>query len=229
MQGNASPAMQGKTSLAVLTNLIRNDEDIITACAALAVACPKLAVVINSSPPPPLRLREGNFIGLARIIVFQQISIAAGGAIWDKFLAVAGEITPTKIIQLSEDELRAGGLSRPKIRTLKALSDAILSGKVTNEHLETGDNDALTAISGIGPWTVQVYQLSCVGDADVFPAGDLALQEALKDVFGLEARPGEKQSIDLVAHWKPYRAVGARLLWAHYTFKKTQKVNSLPV
>ena len=116
--------------------------------------------------------------------------------------------------------LARAGLSSPKIRALKAIARAVAHGKLPLTALADLPADeahaALTAIHGIGPWTADIYLLSCLGHADAWPAGDLALQEAARIAFGLRARPTAKEMAALAEPWRPWRAVAARVLWTYY-------------
>ena len=115
------------------------------------------------------------------------------------------------------------GLSRPKIRYAKALA---LSGLDYERLAVLPDAEVvsrLTAITGIGRWTAEVYALQALGRADVFPHGDLALQEAARQVFHLPARPSETEMRALAENWAPFRAVAARLLWAYYKHHKSRE------
>ena len=112
------------------------------------------------------------------------------------------------------------GLSRPKIRALKEIARAIVRGDLALATLGDIDADAahaaLTAVHGIGPWTADIYLLGCLGHADAWPAGDLALQEAARLAFGLKTRPTTKEMGPLAEPWRPWRAVAARVLWTYY-------------
>jgi DNA-3-methyladenine glycosylase II len=112
------------------------------------------------------------------------------------------------------------GLSGPKIRALKAIARSIESGELALAMLADlapeAAHAALTAIHGIGPWTADIYLLSCLGHADAWPAGDLALQEAARVAFGLPTRPTAKEMQALAETWRPWRAVAARVLWTYY-------------
>ena len=112
------------------------------------------------------------------------------------------------------------GLSRPKIKTLKAISTAIAKGQVDLEAVGRMQADqahaALTALHGIGPWSADIYLLFCLGNADAWPAGDLALQEAARIAFKLRKRPDAARMVKLAQPWRPWRGVAAHLLWAYY-------------
>ena len=198
---------------------IETDADIADGVAALAVLDPRLKPIIDVAGHVPLRRSEGGFRGLARIIVAQQISRSAAEAIWSRFDAHLGDFRPQDVRLASEDDLRACGLSRPKIRTLKAIASACdshfkierLAGLPVDEAI-----GSLTGLYGVGPWTAEVYLLFCLGHADIFPAGDLALMVAVGDAFGFKERPDEKTLRAIAEHWAPWRGVAARLFWRYY-------------
>ncbi|HVV92469.1 MAG TPA: DNA-3-methyladenine glycosylase 2 family protein [Hyphomicrobiales bacterium] len=187
--------------------------------AALVAAQPMFAPILERAGPPPLRAREPGFAGLAGIILGQQISIHAARAIHDRLVAAIGPLTAADFAGASDATLRTAGLSAGKVRTLRALAEAILGG------LDLGGLGALEAeaaiaelvrLHGVGRWTAEVYLLFALGHADVFPAGDLALQEGARLAFALPERPSEKALRALAAPWQPRRGIAARLLWAYY-------------
>lgn len=199
---------------------IETEADLEAGLAAVSALCPLMAGRLAALGAPPLRRRPPGFEGLVHIVVFQQISTAAAEAIWTRTRAVFGEITPEALAAASEEDLRAAGQSRPKMRTLRAMAAAVLDGMLDLDALGTMEADAahaaLVAVKGIGPWTADVYLLSCLGHADAWPAGDIALQAAAADLLGLPARPPAGAMAAIGARWRPWRAVAARLLWAHY-------------
>ena len=134
---------------------------------------------------------------------------------------------PGSFVHAPEEHFRASGLSRPKQRTLLALASAIHHGHLAEEAISRGSREeihgALTAISGIGPWTADIYLMFCLGHADAFAPGDLALQEAARMAFGLEARPKPDALGALALNWSPWRSVAARLLWAYYGAVKSRE------
>ncbi|MFM9850187.1 MAG: DNA-3-methyladenine glycosylase family protein [Hyphomicrobiaceae bacterium] len=180
---------------------------------------------------PPMRLRAPGFEGLARIIVGQQVSVASANAIWSRFEATVQPMSVAQLRLMSDEALQGAGLSRPKIRTFRAISDAA-AGELDFARLATISDDdvhgALTAISGIGPWTADVYLLFCLGRADAFAAGDLALQVAAQHAFRLERRPAPMELTEMAENWRPWRGVAARLLWTYYRTVKATK-SGLPV
>jgi DNA-3-methyladenine glycosylase II len=168
----------------------------------------------------PLRRVDPGFRGLFWIITGQQISTAAGRAIFARAESMLDAMTPDCVLATDDAVMRSAGLSAPKIRTLRAASDAITSGVLDMNALASADlEDAiagLCTVKGIGKWTAEVYLLFALGHPDVFPAGDLALKEGIRHGFDMPERPSEK---DLALHseeWRPLRSAAARLTWAYY-------------
>ena len=188
---------------------------------------PVMKRIIAEGATPPLRKRDPGFEGLAGIIVSQQLSVASAGAIWARFKTRFDPLTPEAVLAASDDELRGPGLSAPKIRTLKAISAAVVEGALPLETLHDLPADeahaTMTAVKGIGPWTADIYLLFCLGHPDAFPAGDLALQEAARIAYGLEARPTVKEFAVLAERWRPWRGVASKVLWAYYRIAKARE------
>jgi DNA-3-methyladenine glycosylase II len=203
---------------------ISTEADLDLALAALGKSDPRLLALVAAAGRPPLRRRPDGFAGLAATIVAQQLSTASAGAIWGRLAAAFDPLTPEAIARARPARLKRVGLSAPKIRTLKAIARAIISGKLVPSALAELAADeahaALTAIHGIGPWTADIYLLASLGHADAWPAGDLALQEAARLAFALETRPTAKEMVALAETWRPLRSVAARMLWTYYRFRK---------
>jgi DNA-3-methyladenine glycosylase II len=199
---------------------IHTESDLETGLAALTQAEPRFATLIAQAGRPPLRRRSGGFAGLASTVVSQQLSTASAGAIWGRLAAAFDPVEPEAIIRARTDRLKRIGLSRPKIRALKEIARAVAHGDLKLATLGDIDADAahaaLTAVHGIGPWTADIYLLASLGHADAWPAGDLALQEAVRLAFGLKTRPTTKEMGPLAEPWRPWRAVAARVLWTYY-------------
>ncbi|MFZ2101278.1 MAG: DNA-3-methyladenine glycosylase [Oricola sp.] len=189
---------------------------------------PRLADVIAQSGAVPLRRSEPGFPSLASIVVSQQVSKQSAEAIWTRLVALIDPFEPAAYLAGGEDAWRAAGLSRPKQRTLVAVCEAVLEGRLDLERLCRIDGGAamaeLTAIKGIGPWTAEVYLLFAAGHPDVFPAGDIALQAAVADAFALSARPSERELRLMAESWAPWRGVAARLFWAFYAARRGRAV-----
>ncbi|WP_034492747.1 DNA-3-methyladenine glycosylase family protein [Afifella pfennigii] len=194
-------------------------EDIARGLAHLRQADARLAAVMERAGTVPLRRRAGGYQGLAEIVVAQQLSKAAADTIWQRLGERLDPIGPQAVLAAGEEELRACGLSRPKIRTLRALAEASAADFRFEALTELPAEEAIaamTALHGIGRWTAEVYLLFCCGHADIFPAGDIALQNAVRHAFAMPARPGEKELRDIAASWSPWRGVAARLFWRYY-------------
>jgi DNA-3-methyladenine glycosylase II len=199
---------------------IRTETDLDMALAALTAADPRFAALIARAGRPPLRRRPDGFAGLAATVISQQLSTASAGAIWARLAAAFDPLEPQAIMRARPVRLARLGLSAPKIRALKEIARAVAGGRLVLASLADIDAEeahaALTAIHGIGPWTADIYLLSCLGHADAWPAGDLALQEAARLAFALPARPSAKEMLALAEIWRPLRAVAARVLWTYY-------------
>jgi DNA-3-methyladenine glycosylase II len=179
---------------------------------------------------PPLRRRPSGFKGLVRVIISQQLSVASAEALWRRLEAAVEPFTPVRLLCAPDQDLRAAGLSKAKIATLRRLSEAIDTGSLDLDALaqepENVIHAKLTALKGIGPWTADIYILFCLARADAWSPGDLALQVAIKDVLKLEARPSQALMMELAEAWRPWRAVAARMLWAYYGQRR--KTSALP-
>ena len=199
---------------------IRTKADLREGMAALVGACPHLARVHAVAGAPPLRRRPAGFKGLARIIVGQQLSVASAAAIWDRLEARVQPFTAQELLTVPDRDLRAAGLSRVKIATLRGLAHALDDGTLDLDALTHAPDEIihaeLTALKGIGPWTADIYILFCLARADAWSPGDLALQYAVRDALALDARPGLDEMVAIAEAWRPWRSVAARLLWAYY-------------
>jgi len=188
----------------------------------LATRDPRLADALRLTGPLPLRRRGDGFAALQNAIISQQVSVAAARAISARCRA-AGITGPRKVMWASDDELRACGLSRQKIRYLRELTAAGIDWK----GLRTAPPDAVIAtlvqVPGIGRWTAEIYAMFSLGHADVFAPNDLALQEAARLLFELPERPKERELRAMAEAWSPWRAVAARLLWSYYHVAKSRE------
>jgi DNA-3-methyladenine glycosylase II len=207
---------------------IRSDEDLEWHVARLAEAHPVFAPFRDEVGAIPARWLDRGFKGLVWVVTGQQISVAAGRAIYNRFEAALGEITPETVAAAPDDVLRAAGYSAPKMRTLRALQEAALGGSLDLDALDGKSAEeailSLCAIKGVGPWTAEVYLLFAAGHPDIFPAADLALQESARVAFALDARPSTKDLRAMSDAWSPWRSGAARLLWAYYRVRKGGKI-----
>ena len=200
-----------ETLAAAVARLREQDADCVDAMLAVAGA-------------PPLRRREPGFAGLAWIVVGQQVSTASANAIFARLNAAFPRLDPESIAAADDGQLRACGLSSPKMKTLRAIARAMLDGALDLAALAGSSAEdahaALCAIHGVGPWTADIFLLFCLGHPDAWPAGDLALQEAARLALRLRRRPDAKGLEKIGERWRPRRGVAARLLWAYYRVMK---------
>lgn len=199
--------------------LIESEADLAEGAAHLASVCPVWARILPKIGPLPLRRRGDGFEAIANAIVAQQISVAAAASIWAR-LQAAGLVTSDGIARASEEDLRAAGLSRPKARYLMGIAAAGLDWQGLRGLSDDAAIAALVALPGVGLWTAEIYLKFALGRADVFAAGDLALQEAARLIYALPERPGPSALREMAAPWRPWRAVAARGLWAYYRLAK---------
>ncbi len=187
---------------------------------------PAFQRVVDAIGLPPLRRKPSGLKGLVEIITFQLISLKAAAAIWARVEVQFGEFDPIAMQSASDEAYSACGLSRPKIVAIRAVLEHVNNGKLSLTNMEMAENSdvfsQLTAIKGIGPWSAHIYLLASLGRSDVFPYGDVALQESAKLLFGLESRPTAKELQNQAIPWQPWRAAAARLLWSHYKFVKME-------
>ncbi len=202
--------------------IIETPECVAEGAAHLARVEPRFAHALSLTGPLPLRRRSDGFEALLGAIVSQQVSVAAADAIWGR-LRNARLTGPRKILRADEDDLRACGLSRQKIRYAKALAGAGLDFRGLRDAPTEEVVAQLTEVPGIGRWTAEIYAMFSLGRADVFAPGDLALQESARILFGLDTRPSEKVLREMAVAWSPWRGVAARALWAYYRVAKDRE------
>jgi len=199
---------------------IESEADVAAGLVALRAIDPRLAPIIDSAGAVPLRRRSGGFSGMARMVVGQQVSAAAAEAIWRRFVErLGGEPTAAALAALDDAELKGAGLSTPKVRTLRALTEACAGGLDLDLQARLPAAEAienLCRVKGIGPWTAEVWLLFSAGHPDVWPGGDLALRIAMGEGLGLGDRPAEAVCRREAEAWAPWRGVAARLFWAYY-------------
>ncbi|MFM7350331.1 MAG: DNA-3-methyladenine glycosylase family protein [Erythrobacter sp.] len=187
---------------------------------ALSQREPKVAAALERVGYPEPRLRERGFVTMLRTIVGQQVSVAAAASMWRKLEAELGEgFTPSCLLKRDFDTLRACGLSRQKQSYARSLCELVEAGELDFHALPADDEEAialLTRIKGIGRWSAEIYLLFAEGRPDIWPAGDLAVQEGVKRLLGLEERPAEKATRALAEGWSPQRGAMAIFTWHFY-------------
>ena len=197
-----------------------SQSDLEDAVHALLKLDKRLKPIFEVTGMPALRQREPGFAGLAHIVCGQQLSTASAAAIWERISKAFDPFDHHAIRKARADRLGRLGLSAAKIKTLKLLARELAEERLNLEVLANEDADAahntLTSHHGIGPWTADIYLLFCLGHGDAWPAGDLAVQEAVKIGLGLKTRPTAKQMTPLAEPWRPYRGAAAHLWWSYY-------------
>jgi DNA-3-methyladenine glycosylase II len=188
----------------------------------LAAAEPRFAHALPLVGPLRLRRQADGFTALLDAIVGQQVSVASARAIWAR-MEGAGLTGQAAVAGASEDDLRAAGLSRQKARYARALATAGIDFDALRFAPDAEVVATLVRVPGIGAWTAEIYAMFALGRADVFAAGDLALQEGARVLFGLESRPTERALRRMAEAWSPWRSVAARILWAYYHVAKSRE------
>jgi DNA-3-methyladenine glycosylase II len=208
-------------------SFIHTQADLEAGLAALVLADPRMAELLAKTGTPAIRRRESGYAGLCAIVCGQLLSTASAAAIRDRLFKAFDPFHHDAVRTARSVKLARLGLSRPKIKSVKAIAAAIAKGDIDLDAVASMDADAahtaLTALHGIGPWTADIYLLFCLGNADAWPTGDLALQEAARIAFGLKRRPDAKAMARLAEVWRPWRGVAAHVLWAYYHVVKRRE------
>lgn len=199
-------------------------------CFSLAEKDAALKSIIDKYGLPPMWTRPAIFQSLVLIILEQQVSLASAYAAFKKLKAKIGFVTPKKILLLSDEELKACYFSRQKIIYVRALAKAIISRKISLKKLSNATDEeirtTLKQIKGIGDWTVDVYLMHALQRSDLFPLGDIALVNSLKDVKQLHAETTKEAMLIIAEDWRPYRTVASMMLWHAYIQKRGIKIYS---
>ena len=187
---------------------------------ALCVIEPRFAQVLKQHGYPEPRVRPRGYDTLLRTIVGQQVSVAAAASVWNKLEAALGEgCPPERLLEQDFDTLRACGLSRQKQGYARSLAELVVSGGIDLHNLPDDDELAiaeLIKIKGIGRWSAEIYLLFAEGRPDIWPAGDLAVQIAIGEILGMDARPDERAIRAVAEIWRPHRSAAALFAWHHY-------------
>ena len=214
-----------------MTHFLHTESDLQAGLAQLIAADPRLVPVVEKAGAFALRRREAGFAGLCAIVCGQQLSTASAAAIRNRLFAAFDPFHHDTVRKARTDKLKRLGLSAPKIKSIREIGKAVARGRIDLTKVGEMDADvahaALTALHGVGPWTADIYLLFCLGHADAFPAGDLAVQEAARIAFSLRKRPDAKALTKLAEAWRPWRGVAAHLLWAYYHAVKRREGISL--
>lgn len=223
MRGYGSRVMRATIAPAVALD----EPALARAVRTLARAEPRFAHIVKRHGPPPLWPRDPGFQTLVLLMLEQQVSLAQGRAMYTRIASATGGVTPANVAKLGESGLRALGVTRQKSAYLAALADRLERSDFDLDRLATlsdADADAaLDALHGVGPWTAQCYLLFALRRSDVFPAADLALLEAVRQLWRLRERPSPQALARRAQAWRPHRAVAARLLWHHYLSERGRR------
>jgi DNA-3-methyladenine glycosylase II len=200
--------------------MVRTSETIRAAVEALADREKAFAGVVQKHGIPEPRRSDPGAHTLLRTIVGQQVSVAAARSMWAKLEAAYG--SPPDLMMLlaaTDEQLRVAGISRQKAGYIRSLAELVISGELDLQTLPEDNEDAialLTKIKGIGRWSAEIYLLFAEGRADVWPAGDLAVQIEIGRLFGLKDKPSEKHLREIAEAWRPHRGAAAILAWHSY-------------
>jgi DNA-3-methyladenine glycosylase II len=183
----------------------------------LAQVDPRFAEARATYGDPPLRTAEEGFSALLRSIMGQQVSVFAARAIWDRLATAVNPVTPENLLKLSDEELRACGLSNNKVKFARSLALDTVERRIVFEDLPALEDEALVAMltraKGIGRWTAEIYMMFALGRPDVMPANDLGLIAGAQQLLKLRNRPEPERLLKLAKPWRPWRSVAAMFLW----------------
>ena len=197
-------------------------------CDKLAAVDKEMKHIIHLYGYPPMWTRPASFATLIHIILEQQVSLASALAAFNKLKQKIGTITPEKLLQLSDAEMKACYFSRQKMVYARHLAETIISKKIQLKKLSALPDEeirtALKQVKGIGDWTSDVYLMFALQRADIFPIGDLAMVNALKEVKKLPKQTAKEELLQMAEAWRPYRTIAAMLLWHHYIKTRNIKI-----
>ncbi len=187
---------------------------------AVALGEPAIAAALARVGYPEPRIRETGYRTMLRTIVGQQVSVAAAASVWRRMEELLGEDMPPALLLAQDfDALRACGLSRQKQAYARSLCELVAGGELDLASLPADDEEAIAAlirVKGIGRWSAEIYLLFAEGRADIWPAGDLAVQAGIGRILGLVERPSERETRALAEDWRPHRGAIAIFTWHCY-------------
>jgi DNA-3-methyladenine glycosylase II len=197
-----------------------NEKTLARGVSLLVKRDPDLADVVSRFGPPPLWKRDTGFHTLVHIILEQQVSLASAKAAYDRLLQLASPLTPARFLEINDEQLKIAGFSRQKISYGRGLAHSLLGGSLDLSALESMKDDdvriEMMKVKGVGLWTADIYLLMALCRPDIWPTGDLALAVAAQRVKRYSQRPTREELFEMSDQWRPWRAVGARILWHHY-------------
>lgn len=181
---------------------------------------PILYSILEKIDPIKPLVESGNyFADLCEAIINQQLSEKVGTVIFNRFknLFPKGKITPGKLLQIKDEEVKKIGTSGNKVKFMKELAQKVHSGKISLEKLDDLENDEvikeLTKLKGIGQWTAEMFLMFSLAREDIFSYGDLGLRRAIQKLYKLSHEPTRKQADKISKKWSPYRTYACRILW----------------
>lgn len=209
-------------------------EQLAAGLAQVAANDPRVAEALARIGLPEPRHRPRGYNALLRTLIAQQISVHAARAIYARLEAGLGNLeTPESVLAADDDTLRACGLSRPKIVYARSLAEAVDSGRLNFEALQHMEDEeaiaALSSVKGFARWSAEIYLLFAEGRPDIWPADDLALQEAVRRLKGLEERPKAKMTRLLAENWRPFRGTMAIFGWHYYAATNRTQDDKAPI
>jgi len=197
-------------------------------CTLLAKKDEDLAAIIKQYGFPPMWSRPATFQTLILTILEQQISLASAYAAFKRLKEKVGYVTPKKILALTDEELRTCYFTRQKIVYARGLAKAIKTKKLVLSRLTNLPDEAirteLKKLKGIGDWTVDVYLMHALQRSDLFPLGDIALVNSMREHKKLGKDFPKEKMLQLAEPWKPYRTVATMILWHAYIKKRGMKI-----
>jgi DNA-3-methyladenine glycosylase II len=179
--------------------------------------------IINLYGKPTISIRPEGFQSLCKLIIEQQVSLASAKACYLKLERFIGQITPENIILVNEEDFKNNGVSKQKARYLKELSKAIINKEIDLNSFQFKNEEQikseLISIKGIGNWTADIYLMFCLQKQDVFPVGDIALQNTIKELYPISTK---EEMMLLAENWRPQRTLATYFFW-HYYLKKRNR------
>ena len=201
-----------------------NESNFQVLCNKLARQDKELKAIIKTHGHPPMWTRPATFQSLILFILEQQVSLAAAYAAFKKLKEKIGAVTPPKILSMTDKDMRACYFSRQKIVYARELANAIQSKELQLKKLTFATNDEvrleLKKIKGIGDWTADVYLMHALQRTDLFPLGDIALVNSLKETKQLHKHISKEEMLAIAEPWRPYRTIAAMILWHAYIKKR---------
>lgn len=204
--------------------LVFNETSFAAICKKLAKKDADLAGVIKQHGLPPMWARPNTFQTLILTILEQQVSLAAAYAAFKKLKEKIGNVTPAKLLKLTDEEMRACYFTRQKMGYARGLAEAVQSKRIVLKKLAVLQDEEvrhiLIQLKGIGHWTIDVYLMHALQRTDLFPLGDIALVNSLKEIKQLPNDIRKEEMLSIAEPWRPYRTVAAMILWHAYIKKR---------